>query len=229
MKIKLVVFDLDGTLVSSHETIYEATVDTLRRMNIPGKMPRKKFYGKIGLHFVDIFNDFNINVPDFEQFIGIYKSVYFDFIHLSGVYNGVNEVITNLVSKGIKTSLLTTKAQEQAELILKHFDLYDKFDEVMGRRPGVAHKPSPEPLLKICKYLKIDADETLIVGDSEMDIQCGKNTGAKTCAVTYGYRTKEELQKSEPDFMVDNITDIEYIVDRLDNDIRKGGTNGTQR
>ena len=229
MNIKLVVFDLDGTLVSSHETIYEATVDTLRRMNIPGEMPREKFYGKIGLHFVDIFNDFNISVPDFEEFIGIYKSVYFDFIQSSSVYNGVQSTIDFLASKGIKISLLTTKAQEQAELILKHFDLYDKFDEVMGRRPGMAHKPSPEPLLKICEFMKIDASETLVVGDSEMDIQCGKNAGSKTCAVTYGYRTKEELQKSEPDFMVDNIIDIVYIVDRMDNDIRKGGIYGTQR
>ena len=229
MNIKLVVFDLDGTLVSSHETIYEATVDTLRRMNIPGEMPREKFYGKIGIHFVDIFNDFKINVPDFEEFIGIYKSVYFDFIQLSSVYNGVQSTIDFLASKGIKISLLTTKAQEQAELILKHFDLYDKFDEVMGRRPGMAHKPSPEPLLKICEFLKIDASETLVVGDSEMDIQCGKNARSKTCAVAYGYRTKEELQKSEPDFMVDNIIDIVYIVDRMDNDIRKGGIYGTQR
>lgn len=229
MNIKLVVFDLDGTLVSSHETIYEATVDTLRRMNIPAEMPRNEFYGKIGLHFVDIFNDFNISVPDFEKFIGIYKNIYFDFIHLSSVYEGASEILAKLTTEGMKISLLTTKVQVQAELILKHFNLYDKFDEVMGRRPGIAHKPSPEPLLKICEYLKTNPNDTLVIGDSEMDIQCGKNAGSKTCAVTYGYRTKEELQKLEPDFMIDKITDIEYIVNRTGNCIRKGVRGGTQR
>ncbi len=229
MSFKLIVFDLDGTLISSHETIYEATVDTLRRLNIQAEMPRNEFYSKIGLHFVDIFDDFKIRVPDFEKFIDIYKNVYFDFIHSSSVYNGANDAIASLVKKGIKISLLTTKAQDQAELILKHFNLYDKFDEVMGRRPGIAHKPSPEPLLKICEYLKTDASNTLIVGDTEIDIQCGKNAGSKTCAVTYGYRTKKELQKSEPDFMVDNITDIEYIVNGMDNFTRKGVRDGTRR
>lgn len=221
MNIKLIVFDLDGTLVSSHETIYEATVDTLKRMNIPGTMPRDKFYGKIGMHFVDIFNDFNINVPDFEKFIGVYKSVYFDFIDSSAVYTGAEETINKFVDRGIKISLLTTKGQDQAELILKHFNLYNKFDEVMGRRPGMAHKPSPEPLLKICEILETNPSDALIVGDSEMDVLCGKNAGSKTCAVTYGYRTKDELEKSEPDFIVDNIGDLEYIVDGIDTNLKK--------
>jgi phosphoglycolate phosphatase-like HAD superfamily hydrolase len=107
---------------------------------------------------------------------------------------------------------LTTKGQDQAELILKHFSLFDKFDYVMGRRTGIAHKPSPEPLQKICTDLNIGITNTLIVGDSEMDIQCGKNAGSKTCAVTYGYRTKSELRKSSPDFLIDKILDVEYIV-----------------
>jgi phosphoglycolate phosphatase-like HAD superfamily hydrolase len=82
----------------------------------------------------------------------------------------------------------------------------------MGRRPGIAHKPSPEPLLKICNDLNINPVKALIVGDSEMDVQCGKNAGIKTCAVTYGYRTTEELEKSQPDFLIDNIMELEQII-----------------
>ena len=52
----------------------------------------------------------------------------------------------------------------------------------------------------------------MIVGDSELDIQCGKNAGTKSCAVTYGYRTREELEKTQPDFVVDNILEVDYIV-----------------
>ncbi len=212
MKIDLVVFDLDGTLVSSHETIYKATLHALKEINVSAVMPEDKFYNMIGLHFEDIFHEFGFAVPDFEKFLTIYKSIYFDYIDSSVVYPGVEEAISNLKDKKIKVSLLTTKGQDQAELILRHFSLFDKFDYVMGRRPGLAHKPSPEPLQKICTDLKTNILNTLMVGDSEMDIQCGINAGSKTCAVTYGYRTKSELQKSSPDFLIDKILDVEYIV-----------------
>ena len=212
MKIDLVVFDLDGTLVSSHETIYKATLQALKEINVSAVMPEDKFYNMIGLHFEDIFHEFGFAVPDFEKFLTIYKSIYFDYIDSSVVYPGVEEAISNLKDKKIKVSLLTTKGQDQAELILRHFSLFDKFDYVMGRRPGLAHKPSPEPLQKICTDLKTNILNTLMVGDSEMDIQCGINAGSKTCAVTYGYRTKSELQKSLPDFLIDKILDVEYIV-----------------
>ncbi|MHB8931125.1 MAG: HAD family hydrolase [Melioribacteraceae bacterium] len=212
MKIDLVVFDLDGTLVSSHETIYKATLHALKEINISAVMPEDKFYNMIGLHFEDIFREFGFAVPDFEKFLNVYKSIYFNYIDSSVVYSGVEEAISKLKGKKIKVSLLTTKGQDQAELILRHFSLFDKFDYVMGRRPGLAHKPSPEPLQKICADLKTNILNTLIVGDSEMDIQCGKNAGSKTCAVTYGYRTKSELQKSSPDFLIDKILDVEYIV-----------------
>jgi phosphoglycolate phosphatase-like HAD superfamily hydrolase len=122
------------------------------------------------------------------------------------------ELIVKLNERKINVGLLATKGQDQAELILHHFSLYNNFDYVMGRRPGMTHKPSPEPLLKICSDLDVSVSNTLMIGDSEMDIQCGQNAGSKTCAVTYGYRTKTNLQKLSPDFLIDNILDVEYIV-----------------
>ena len=212
MNINLIVFDMDGTLISSHETIYKATLCALKEINIFPQMPEEDFYKTIGMHFEDIFAQFNFSVPDFEKFISIYKSIYFDYLDSSYVYPGVEEILNKLQKEKIKTALLTTKGQDHAEAILRQFKLYDKFDYVMGRRPGIAHKPSPEPLLKICGDLNIETAETLMVGDSELDIQCGNNAGSKTCAVTYGYRKADDLKKEFPDFMIDNILDIEYIV-----------------
>ncbi len=212
MKIELIVFDLDGTLVSSHDTIYKATLEALRRVDVDHSIDESGFYKQIGLHFEDIFRNFGFGVPDFEHFISIYKSIYFDYINSSTLYEGVEQLIDTVKAKGIKIALLTTKAQDQADLILKHFCLHDKFDYVMGRRPGLAHKPSPEPLLKICSDLNIDVCGAMIIGDSELDVECGKNAGTKSCAVTYGYRTKEDLMKSQPDFLVDNILEVGYIL-----------------
>ncbi len=81
----------------------------------------------------------------------------------------------------------------------------------MGRRDGLAHKPSPEPLLFICKELKIDPTATLMVGDTELDIQCGKNAGSKTCGVLYGYRIKSQLEKEKPDYLISGLNELEKI------------------
>lgn len=215
MKYKLIVFDFDGTLVSSHKTIYESTIHALREVKVNTQIPEEKFNKLIGWHFEDIFAHFGFKVPDFEQFIKIYKAVYFEHIGSSELFDGVLETVAHLKEKKILLSLLTTKGQDHADKLVNFFGLQVQLDYVMGRRAGMAHKPSPEPLLKICGDLKIDVKNSMIVGDTEMDIECGKNAGAATCAVSYGYRDKEVLQKISPDFLIDKIQDLEYIVDGM--------------
>ena len=207
--IKHICFDLDGTLVKSHKTIYKTTLKALNDLKIPSaNLDEDLFYERIGHHFEDIFSDLKIPVNDFETFINVYKNQYFDFIDESSLYQDVNNALENLKSRNILTSLLTTKGQEQAEKIINYFNLDKYFNLVTGRRNGIAHKPSAEPLLLICRELNIPPEKTLMVGDTELDIACGKNAGSKTCAVTYGYRTKKALEKQEPDLIIDSITDL---------------------
>lgn len=205
-------FDLDGTLVDSNQTIYNATAFTLNKLGINFNVDKSKFALMIGKHFVDIFNAFNIDVPDFEQFITIYKINYFEQMEYSKVYDGVEETLAGLKNQNIKISLLTTKIQDQADRIIDHFKLRKYFDLVMGRRDGIAHKPSPEPLLLICKELNVDVQNTLIVGDTELDIQCGENAGTHTCGVLYGYRTKELLKMEQPDLIINSIKELIELV-----------------
>ena len=208
-----VCFDLDGTLVNSRDTILESTKLALDKLRIDYDIPEEVFTNMIGKHFVDIFEELKINVPDFEKFISIYKALYFDFIDLSVLYPGVEETLNYLKRKQIKVSLLTTKVQDQAEKIIHHFNLGSSFDYLMGRRNGLEHKPSPEPLLVICKELQVEPAETLIVGDTELDIQCGKNAGSKTCGVLYGYRTKAQLEKEKPDFLISGLNELIKILE----------------
>jgi HAD superfamily hydrolase (TIGR01549 family) len=210
--IKHCCFDLDGTLVDSNRTIYNATAYSLGKLGINFNVAEDLFALKIGQHFVDIFNAFNTDVPDFEKFIAIYKINYFEQMEFSKVYNGVEETLALLKDRNIKVSLLTTKIQDQADRIIDHFNLRKYFDLVMGRRDGIAHKPSPEPLLKICDDLAVDVKNTLMVGDTELDIQCGKNAGSDTCGVLYGYRTKELLEIEKPDFIIGDIREILEVV-----------------
>jgi HAD superfamily hydrolase (TIGR01549 family) len=208
MLIKHICFDLDGTLINSFPTIYKCTLRTLEHLNIADLVEEKKFYDMIGHHFLDIFNHLNIRVTDVEAFINIYKSYYFDYIDDSLLYPEAASTLKKLKEDGINISLLTTKGQDQAELLINHFELNEYFDVIYGRRPGLAIKPDAEPLLKICRELNVSPEETMMTGDSDLDIKCGKNAGTKTCAVTYGYRTQDILKNEKPDFIIDSLGEL---------------------
>lgn len=211
--IKHICFDLDGTLVDSKDTILKSTKKALDSLNIRYNFSDEVFSNMIGSHFVDIFREFNIVVPDFEKFISIYKTLYFGYISDSKLYPGVETALRFIKNKNVKISLLTTKVQEQAEKIIGHFNLQLYFDYIMGRRDGLAHKPSAEPLLFICDELGVRSHETLIVGDTELDIRCGKDAGAKTCGVLYGYRTKEQIENEKPDFLISSLSELKKVLD----------------
>ena len=212
MEIKCVVFDLDGTLVKSHKTILNATIKTLKELNIDTNFNKGVFYNMLGHHFKEMFEASNIVVPDVEHFIDIYKNLYFDFIDDSKLFDNVENVLVELKNRNIKTGLLTTKGQEQAEKISKHFNISKHLDIIEGRKKGIAIKPAPDQLLKICNEVNVNPENALMVGDTELDILCGKNAKAKTCAVSFGYRDVKDLQKHKPDYLIDDLKEILEII-----------------
>ncbi len=199
---------MDGTLIDSSKTIFNSTVLTLDKLGISYDLNENEFSLMIGQHFQDIFNAFDIVVPDFEKYISEYKMIYQQQMEHSAIYADVEEVLNHLKSKNVLISLLTTKAQDQTERILDYFNLTGYFDYVMGRRDGIAHKPSSEPLKIICNELNAKVETTIMIGDTELDIRCGKGAGSLTCAVDYGYRSKESLEIEKPDFIISSIKEL---------------------
>jgi HAD superfamily hydrolase (TIGR01549 family) len=219
--IKHISFDLDGTITDSFSTIYKTTCKTLELMKIYEPFPENEFRKRIGHHFIDIFREMSIPVKDFNAFIAIYKNHYFDFMGESILYPSVKETLEFLHQKDILISLLTTKQQDQAERIIDHFKLRKYFHFVMGRRNGIANKPSAEPLLFICKELNTRVENTLMVGDTELDVQFGKNAVAKSCAVLYGYREKESLINENPDFIIQKFDNLKKIIFKTMKEFRR--------
>jgi len=211
-KYKAIIFDLDGTLTASDDTIIDTTIQTLKKMDLYKSFDMEILRGMIGHHFKEIFEKLEIVVPDMEAFISEFREIYFDFIDSSYIYPGVENILNKLKSTDIKTAVLTTKGNEQAEVIVKHFNLGKYFNIINGRIPGLPVKPAPEPLQKIISELGVTPGETLMVGDTEMDILCAKNAGTASCAVTFGYRSLEELQQLNPDYLVNNYKELEIIL-----------------
>ena len=212
-KIDLIVFDLDGTLLESSNSIYKSVISTFEHLNQKVEIPKEEMDKRIGMHFKPIFEELNIKVDDIEEFIEIYKKYYFDYINETIVYPAVTNTLETLKANGFKLAVLTTKVQDQTENIIEHFKMNLYFDVLMGRRDGVELKPSAEPLLLICEELNISPVNTMIVGDSELDIRCGKNAGALTCGALYGHREKEILENENPDYLINNFIELKGILD----------------
>lgn len=212
-KIDLIVFDLDGTLLESSNSIYKSVISTFEHLDQKVEIPKEEMDKRIGMHFKPIFEELNIQVDDIEEFIEIYKKYYFDFINETMIYPNVTDTLEILKANGFKLAILTTKVQDQTEDIIEHFKMNFYFDVLMGRRDGVGLKPSAEPLLLICKELNISPVATMIVGDSELDIRCGKNAGALTCGALYGHREKEILENENPDYLINNFEELKGIFD----------------
>lgn len=210
--IQHICFDLDGTLTDSINTIFQATVKTLEHLNIPNNLSIAEFRKIIGYHFQDMFDSLNIPVADFEEYITIYKSYYSQLMDLSSVFPSVAETLKSLKDMEIKISLCTTKVQDQADKVVKSFQIDEFFSLVLGRRENIANKPSAEPLLFICNELNVKPENTLMVGDTELDIRCGKSAGAKTCAVSYGYRELKIIKEENPDYIINDITELINLV-----------------
>jgi phosphoglycolate phosphatase/pyrophosphatase PpaX len=215
--IQHICFDLDGTITDSINTIYQTTIKTLEMLNIHHNLTFKEFNKIVGYHFKDMFLAFKIPVTDFEQYMTFYQSHYFAFINQSRLYPGVIETLQYLKDKGIKTSLCTTKLQNQADKVIDYFKLRNYFSFILGRRENIESKPSGKPLLFICSELNVSPEASLIVGDTELDIRCGKNAGAKTCAASYGYRDLKSIKEENPDFIINEITELINLAVRFSN------------
>lgn len=211
--IESVIFDLDGTLVKSHKTIYMATVSTLEKMNLSTQFDKNMFYSLLGHHFNDIFRGCGINVPNMSEFISIYKKYYKDFLDLSVIYPNTFETLEILKEMKIKLALLTTKSHEQAKSLSEYFELDRYLDIVVGRKKDIPHKPAPDQYLSICNNLNVLPENSMMVGDTELDVLCAKNAGASSCAVEYGYRTIDELNQYSPDYIIKNLLEVINLVE----------------
>ncbi len=212
-KYELAVFDMDGTLFDSADTIYNAAIDTFEKLGMKDvDFPRDQFEPKIGAHFGDIFREFGIQVDDIEHYINVYKEIYFDHIDDTKFYPGIPELLTDLKNSGTRLALLTTKNQFQTERIADHFGLHGWFEYLMGRKPGIRIKPDPEPLEIIIKHFGATKDKTVMIGDSEFDIGCGINAGVDTIAVGYGYRDHEFLLNEKPTLFAASVAELREVL-----------------
>lgn len=196
MKFKAVLFDLDGTLANSLSDLAASTNYCLEKHGCP-TWPEENFKYFAGDGIAKMLSR---ALPE-DHSLEMLEQVKKDFMEYYSVhyadktiaYDGLTALIKSLKFAGIKTAVVTNKAQEAAEKVVKK--LYgDDFDIIMGLKPDMPPKPNPKIVFAATEQLGINPKECAFVGDTAMDIAVGVNSGAYPVGVLWGFRKREELE-----------------------------------
>ena len=108
-------------------------------------------------------------------------------------YEGIPELLTDLQARGVKMAIASNKFQEGTEYLIGRFFPHIRFVAILGNRPGAPLKPDPEIVQEVLRKAEVSQADALLVGDSPTDMKTAANGGIEALAVTWGYRTKEDL------------------------------------
>ncbi|HMK55785.1 MAG TPA: HAD-IA family hydrolase [Dissulfurispiraceae bacterium] len=211
MAIKVIIFDLDGTLVDSSVDICHAINYALKDSKVPfvtvpetisliGEGITRLFEKIIDMH--DLRKDKALLINRFLEFYSAH------LIDNTTIYPGVVETLTAL--GGYRKAVISNKREDLSARALEMLGLRGYFDFIVGSDTTPERKPSPVPINYVLSRLNIGREDAIIVGDSTFDIDAGRAAGIGTIAVTYGYRPADMLRGA--DFMVGSMPDILEIV-----------------
>ena len=214
--MKLIVFDLDGTLINSLEDLADSANHVLEQHGFP-------------THPVDAYRYFvgdgvrklieRILPPEertdaqIEQckaeFVAYYK------IHMedkTSVYEGITDLLKALKVRGLKIAVATNKVHVAVEPLMAKYFPGIHFDSLIGQREGIPVKPAPQIMYDILKETGCSASEALHVGDTATDMQLAHNAGVTPVGVLWGYRPLEELQEAGAKHIIQHPADLLELV-----------------
>lgn len=210
--IKLVIFDLDGTLLNTLPTIAFYGNKALGEYDLP-PIEEERYKVLVGngrdLLIHRMLAETGNDTPDLYDKVGmVYDTAYeADQLYLTEPYDNVEELLRILKSKGIRLAVLSNKPDNVVKPIVEKV-FGGVFDEVWGKRVDYPVKPAPDSAFEICRRLGVSAEETAFVGDTSVDIETGKNAGFKTVGVEWGFRDRAELEKAGANLIVKNAWEI---------------------
>ena len=217
---KLLIFDLDGTLVDTLVDLKNAVNHALLLKNYPERSLEqiRKAIGNGVAKLVARSIPNGTDNPDYDYTLAEFRKYY--SVHSSDFtkpYPGVLEQLLNLKSQGYIISVATHKLTDIARPLLEGFYPHI-FDFIQGDEPGMDRKPAPMMVESLCKRFNVKKKDAFYIGDTNVDMETAENSGVDYVLVTYGFRTKEELDEQCPGRpTIDSIDELDqYLKSRFD-------------
>jgi phosphoglycolate phosphatase len=214
-KYKAVFFDLDGTLIDSAKDLSVAidTMATELSIASPGLIKIKSWIGNGTLKLVErTLIDASKKTPsskELQQAFEIFSQAYKESVgEYSVLYPNVKPLLIKLLANNIKLACITNKPYEFTDFLLIQNFIRQLFSVVCAGDNVKHRKPDPWPLIYAANKFNFNIKDCLMIGDSQHDIQAARNAGCDILAVSYGYNHGEEIQKYNPDFVIDDFSEL---------------------
>ena len=124
------------------------------------------------------------------------------------MFPGVAAMLEQLAERGIRMAIVTSRDRHSLDLILQNNGIDKNFETEVTVDDHLTPKPAPDMVLALLERMEIQADETLVVGDTTFDIEMGNRAGCRTCAVTWGNHSRELLLSACPDLIIDELDSL---------------------
>lgn len=210
--IKLICFDLDGTLVDSVPDLRLALNAMLDEFRLPHCQDEqiKTWVGNGLPKLVErALSHVNNETVTQQVALSCFEKHYQHYLNsASGLYENVAETLQALKLRGYQTALVTNKAEQFLPALLQHFKISDYFDLVLGGDTLAKNKPDPMQVNFALEHFSLEKSQAVMVGDSKNDILAGQNAGLLSIALTYGYNYGEPVSLLNPDYIIDQFNEL---------------------
>lgn len=206
-----ILFDLDGTLTNPALGITNSLAYALEKFNIE-VTDKKELYRFIGPPLQDSFENFyHFSKEDSLKAVDFYRD-YFRHkgLYENEVYQGIPDLLERLKAQGKKRLVATSKPEEFARQILKHFELFDYFDLVAGASMDGSRRLKGDVIAHALTSAQVsDLSAAIMIGDREHDIIGAKKNGLDAIGVLYGFGNREELKKAGATYIATNVEELQ--------------------
>ncbi len=212
-----VLFDMDGTLLNTLDDLH-ASINFALKKNGLAEVTRDEArlaagYGSIVLIEMVGKGVLEKGTPRFQRVFDDFSNHYSQHCNeATKPYPGIIELLASLKERGIKMAVVSNKIQPETESLRKLW-FGEYIDLAVGRREGVAPKPDPAMAFAALNELHASPEDAVFVGDSQPDVQTGKNAGCTSVGCTWGFRSREVLEKEQADYIIDKPGQLLDVID----------------
>lgn len=212
---KNVIFDLDGTLLNTIDDLADAGNWVCRNHGWPTHTVEeyKRYVGSGMARLAVRFSPEEWHTEEgvqkiLDEFLPYYAAHKED---KTAPYPGVPELLEHLRAAGVSIAVLSNKAHALAVPVIEGY-FPQKFQYIQGGVEGLPLKPDPALLLKLMENMGATQENTLFVGDSDVDIRTAKHAGVTSCGVLWGFRGREELEREGADLLASSAKELETLI-----------------
>ena len=214
---KACIFDLDGTLTDTLESLTYSVNATLSELGLSQITEEqcKAFVGSGARKLIErsLKAAGDPELLHVEKAMEVYGRVFKEncTYHVAP-YEGIEELLNTLKALGVRLAVLSNKPHLQTKDVVATFFGADTFTCVQGQQEGIPRKPDPSAVFMIANELNAACEECLYIGDSDVDMQTGNAAGVTTIGVTWGFRSREVLKENGAVYIVNKAEEIMSIV-----------------